>query len=120
MKTFRSSEALKGALVSFRKKNKKIGFVPTMGSLHEGHLSLVRLAREENKAVVVSIFVNPLQFGPKEDFWRYPRNLVRDKALLEKEKTDLLFTPALKEFYGPDFQTSVSVSALSRPLCGLV
>lgn len=89
-----------------------------MGSLHEGHLSLVRLAREENKAVVVSIFVNPLQFGPKEDFWRYPRDLARDSRLLKKEKADFIFAPLPKEFYPEDFETSVSLSRLSRPLCG--
>lgn len=119
MKVLQDSKALRTALSDFRKNNKRIGFVPTMGYLHEGHLSIMRQAKKENRVVVVSIFVNPLQFGPKEDFWRYPRNLVRDKSLLEKEKIDFLFVPALKQFYGPDFQTAVSVKALSQPLCGV-
>lgn len=118
MKTFRNSPALKAALSPLRRKNKKIGFVPTMGSLHEGHLSLVRLAAKENDAVVVSIFVNPLQFGPKEDFWRYPRDLARDSQMLKKEKTSFLFAPLAKEFYAEDFQTQVSLGALTKPLCG--
>lgn len=118
MKVIHDSKALRAALYKFQKKNKTVGFVPTMGYLHEGHLSIVRQAKKENKVAVVSIFVNPLQFGPKEDFWRYPRNLIRDKALLEKVKTDFLFLPVSKDFYEADFQTSVSVKLLSQPLCG--
>ncbi len=118
MKVLRDSKALRRALEGFRKRGKRISFVPTMGYLHEGHLSIVRQAKRENEAVVVSIFVNPLQFGPKEDYARYPRNLARDEKLLTRERTDFLFMPALKEFYKPDFQTSVSVKKLSRPLCG--
>lgn len=102
-----------------RRKGRSIGFVPTMGYLHDGHLSLVRHAKKENDIVVASIFVNPLQFGPKEDFWRYPRNLVRDTQLLKTAQVDVLFTPVLKEFYLPDFQTSVSIKGLSQPLCGV-
>ena len=118
MKTVQSSAKLKSALFEFKRKKKSIGFVPTMGYLHEGHLSLVRRCRKESKVTVVSIFVNPLQFGPKEDYWRYPRNLARDARLLEREKVDFLFTPTSKEFYPEDFQTSVSVKRLSGPLCG--
>ncbi len=116
MKVLRRSDALKKALERYR--NKKIGFVPTMGALHEGHLSLVRLAKKENQIVVASLFVNPLQFGPKEDLKTYPRNFFRDKALLEKEKVDFLFAPSEKTFYSEDFQTLVSVRRLSGPLCG--
>ena len=118
MKVLKDFKALRRALESLRKRGRPIGFVPTMGSLHEGHLSIVRQAKRAEEAVVVSIFVNPLQFGPKEDYERYPRNLARDKKLLAREKTDFLFIPALKEFYKPDFQTSVSVKKLSQPLCG--
>ena len=89
-----------------------------MGYLHKGHLSLVRKAKKENKIVVVSIFVNPLQFGPKEDFSRYPRNFARDSALLKKEKVDVIFKPSAKDLYPDDFQTAVSITRLSRPLCG--
>ena len=119
MRVLQDSKALRAALRKLRKRNKSVGFVPTMGYLHAGHLSIVQQAKKENKAVVVSIFVNPLQFGPKEDFWRYPRDLVRDKALLEKERADFLFLPSLKEFYQPDFQTSVTVKGLGQPLCGI-
>ena len=89
-----------------------------MGYLHEGHLSLVRRAARENDAVAVSIFVNPLQFGPREDFASYPRDLKKDAALLKKERVDFLFVPVSGEFYPEDFQTEVSVKRLSGPLCG--
>ncbi len=90
-----------------------------MGYLHEGHLSLVRASRKENRVTVASIFVNPLQFGPQEDFWRYPRDLVRDMRLLKEGRVDFLFTPLVKELYPEDFQTSVAVKKLSQPLCGV-
>lgn len=89
-----------------------------MGYLHEGHLSLVRLAKKENDAVVVSLFVNPLQFGPSEDFRRYPRDLRHDRRKLAPEKTDFLFLPSAEALTARDFQTTVSVSRLSKPLCG--
>jgi len=106
-------------LHSLKKKGRAIGFVPTMGSLHEGHLSLVRRSKKENQATVVSLFVNPLQFGPREDFWRYPRDVARDTELLRKERADFLFLPHLREFYPAGFQASVSVKNLSQPLCGV-
>lgn len=99
-------------------KREEIGFVPTMGYLHEGHLSLVRKCRHENSFCVVSIFVNPLQFGPNEDLAAYPRDLDRDKALLEKEGVDLLFVPTEQDMYHPDFSTSVKETKLSRYMCG--
>ncbi len=98
--------------------SKKVGFVPTMGFLHEGHLSLVRKARKDNDVVVVSIFVNPTQFGPNEDLDAYPRDLERDCNLLEKEKVDYVFVPQVDEMYPKDFSTSIHVSKLTDHLCG--
>ena len=96
-----------------RSSGKTIGFVPTMGAIHEGHFTLVRRAREESGYVVVSIFVNPLQFGPGEDYQRYPRSLPQDARLLEQAGVDLLYTPDASRFYPPDFATSVEVAGVS-------
>lgn len=95
-----------------------VGFVPTMGSLHEGHLSLIRAARAECKSVVVSIFVNPAQFGPDEDLARYPRDLERDLRLIEPLDVDLVWTPAAEDMYPQGYQTWVEVDALTRRLEG--
>jgi len=95
-----------------------VGFVPTMGYLHEGHLSLVRQARRENQSLVVSIFVNPTQFGPQEDFKQYPRDPQRDLALLEKEKTDIVFMPSVAEMYPPQFSSWVEVGKVTERLEG--
>jgi pantoate--beta-alanine ligase len=95
-----------------------VGFVPTMGYLHEGHLVLVRQASSENSSVVVSIFVNPTQFGPREDFKKYPRHPRRDLALLEKEKVDLVFMPSVAEMYPPKFSSWVEVGKLAERLEG--
>ena len=94
------------------------GLVPTMGYLHEGHLSLVRRARAENDHVITTIFVNPTQFGPSEDLTRYPRDLPRDLALLEAEKVDLVFAPDVSEMYPPGFGTFIDVGPIAAPLEG--
>ena len=95
-----------------------VGLVPTMGYFHEGHLALVRRARAENPSVVVSIFVNPTQFGPQEDFKNYPRDPQRDLALLEKEKTDIVFMPSVAEMYPPQFNSWVEVGKVTERLEG--
>jgi pantoate--beta-alanine ligase len=95
-----------------------VGFVPTMGYLHEGHLALVRRARAENSSVVASIFVNPTQFGPQEDFDKYPRNPKRDLAMLEKEGVDLVFMPSVAEMYPPQFDSWVEVGKVTERLEG--
>lgn len=101
-----------------RRQGKKIGLVPTMGFLHEGHLSLVKAAREKCDLVVMSIFVNPLQFGPNEDFERYPRDIERDRELAKSAGVDLLFTPEVNEMYPKPMLTNISVSHITEPLCG--
>lgn len=101
-----------------RAQGKRIGFVPTMGFLHEGHLSLVREARRRADLVVVSIFINPLQFGPKEDFSAYPRDFARDEALLAQEHVDVIYCPEPAEMYPPGFATCVNVERLTDGLCG--
>jgi len=95
-----------------------VGFVPTMGYFHEGHLSLIRRARAENPSVVVSIFVNPTQFGPQEDFSSYPRDPQRDLAILEKEKTDVVFMPSVAEMYPAGFDSWVEVGKVTERLEG--
>lgn len=101
-----------------RREGRRIALVPTMGFLHEGHLSLVRDAKKRADRVVVSIFINPTQFAPGEDFATYPRDFERDCQLLETEKTDIVFHPALAAMYPDGAETYVEVEKLSRPLCG--
>ena len=106
------------AVAHARSRNQSVGLVPTMGALHEGHLSLVRAARADTDFVVVSIFVNPTQFGPNEDRERYPRSVERDTALCRAEGVDLVFNPIVLAMYRPDSCTFVEVSGLQRKLCG--
>jgi pantoate--beta-alanine ligase len=101
-----------------RGEGKTVGLVPTMGALHEGHLSLVRMAKAQCDRVVVSIFINPLQFGPNEDLAKYPRDFERDRDLLEREGVDFIFAPGVEEMYPPGAITYVTVEGLSDKLCG--
>jgi pantoate--beta-alanine ligase len=106
------------ALHEARAGGARVGMVPTMGALHEGHLSLIRAARAENEVVVVSIFVNPTQFGPNEDYAKYPRDLETDSRLAEGAGADFIFNPSAAEMYADDHSTWVDVEGLTSGLCG--
>lgn len=114
----RTKAELINQISALREQNKSIGFVPTMGFLHEGHASLLRQAASENDAVVLSIFVNPLQFGPNEDLDRYPRDEERDTALAEENGTGIVFIPSVQEMYPGKPLTSVIVNQVTDRLCG--
>jgi pantoate--beta-alanine ligase len=118
MKICKTIDDVRAASRQTRHDGKRLGFVPTMGALHEGHLSLVRAAKAKCDVVATSIFVNPLQFGPSEDLAKYPRTFERDIGLLEKESVDLLFAPAPEEMYPAGAVTYVTVEGLSEKLCG--
>ncbi|MBN2409645.1 MAG: pantoate--beta-alanine ligase [Candidatus Aminicenantes bacterium] len=118
MKKIAAVERMKAAAGEIKTQGRILGFVPTMGYLHEGHLSLVRESLKKADATVVSIFVNPLQFGPREDFRRYPRDPERDEALLEEAGVDILFHPADLDMVPDGFRTTVEVSGLQDKLCG--
>jgi pantoate--beta-alanine ligase len=118
MRAVRTAAALRDALEGRRRHGSSIGLVPTMGALHEGHLSLIRAARRSCDVVVVTVFVNPTQFGAGEDLDSYPRDESRDTALAEREGVDVLFTPAVHEIYPGGFATSVEVAGLTDVLCG--
>lgn len=118
MITLRDSEELGRQLARWRVRNEAIGFVPTMGALHAGHLSLVRLARTHVRRVVASVFVNPTQFGPKEDFSRYPRQPERDAELLAAAGCDLLFLPAVETIYPPGHSTFIEPGGPAEGLEG--
>jgi pantoate--beta-alanine ligase len=118
MRIVRTVEEMKAVSREHRARGERIGLVPTMGSLHEGHLSLVRECRAKADVTVVSIFVNPAQFGPGEDLASYPRDLERDAALLEKEGVDYLFNPEPSGMYPKGFRTFVEVGDLQDRLCG--
>ncbi len=118
MIVIRSIKKLSCYIKGQKKKTKTIGFVPTMGYLHEGHLSLVRRARKETDTVVMSIFVNPTQFSPHEDFKEYPRNLKRDIKLAESCGVDVIFYPSVKSMYPEGYLTYVNVEKITSVLCG--
>jgi pantoate--beta-alanine ligase len=118
MRTIHSVPETQAACRAARREGKRVTFVPTMGALHEGHLSLVRAARAQGDFVVVSIFVNPLQFGPTEDFSKYPRMMAEDCAKLAAENVDLVFAPTKDDMYPPNSSTVVEVHGLSERLDG--
>ncbi len=118
MLTITTAHQMHSAVAGFRKAGRTIGFVPTMGALHDGHLSLVRAARAQCDIVAVSIFVNPTQFGPTEDLAKYPRPFERDHALLEAEGVELLFAPSVEEMYPARATTFVNVEGPSERLDG--
>jgi pantoate--beta-alanine ligase len=118
MRVCHSIDEVRAASRTGRREGKSLGLVPTMGALHEGHLSLVRAAKAQCDLVVVSIFVNPLQFGPNEDLAKYPRNVDRDREQLAKEGVDFIFAPRVEEMYPAGAVTYVTVEGLSDKLCG--
>ena len=118
MKIYDTIKAMRAASREQRSAGKRLGLVPTMGALHDGHLSLIRAAKAQCDQVAVSLFVNPLQFGPREDLTRYPRDFARDRELLENEDVDFLFAPGVEEMYPAEAVTYVTVEGLSDKLCG--
>ncbi|WP_309643147.1 pantoate--beta-alanine ligase, partial [Phenylobacterium sp.] len=109
---------LRAAVAAWKRAGERVAMVPTMGALHEGHLSLIALAKTKADRAVASIFVNPTQFGPNEDFDAYPRGEARDAELLAGASCDLLFAPSVSEMYAPGFSTRVEVSGVAEPLDG--
>lgn len=118
MVTVQQISELKKMVRAAKKAGKRVGFVPTMGYFHEGHLSLMHRAKQENEMVVVSLFVNPTQFGPGEDYQSYPRDLERDHKMAAEAGVDIIFVPEVSEMYRPNFQTFVEVTEVSQGLCG--
>jgi pantoate--beta-alanine ligase len=118
MKLIKTIDEMRAFRKATRQSGKPLALIPTMGALHEGHLSLVRAAREKSDVVAVSIFVNPTQFGPNEDFGKYPRTLESDSALLERQYVDVIFAPSVDDVYLPGAVTWVTVEGMSDRLCG--
>jgi pantoate--beta-alanine ligase len=118
IETFDARAAVHARTAAWRRAGLKVGFVPTMGALHEGHLALVRASLAATDRTVVSIFVNPLQFAPHEDLAKYPRPLEKDRALLEAAGTHALYLPRLEEMYPPASETRVTAEKIAAPLCG--
>ena len=119
MNVCKDIECVRAFVKSQKQKSKTVGFVPTMGYLHEGHLSLVRTAKSMCDSVVISIFVNPKQFGPNEDYNKYPRDFERDFKLLEKENIDLVFTPDVDTIYPEGFSTTINIGRMADILEGV-
>lgn len=118
MEMVKTVNEVRQSVKAWRQAGLTVGFVPTMGYLHEGHQSLIQRAARDNDRVVVSIFVNPMQFGPTEDLESYPRDLARDVALCEQTGANLIFNPEPAEMYAPDFSTFVDMTGLTEQLCG--
>ena len=118
MQVVNTVQDLKKWVQSTTQSGRSIGLVPTMGFLHEGHMALVEAAKAENDVVAMSIFVNPAQFGPNEDFDRYPRDFERDSMLAEKAGVNIIFAPSVKEMYPHDSQITMSAGMLANVLCG--
>lgn len=117
MEIIQAIEEMQDRSLALKRQGRRIGFVPTMGALHKGHLSLMRIAREQADLVVVSIFVNPAQFGPHEDFETYPRDFERDEALCRDEGVEILFYPTAATMYAPDHSVYLEEDALSKGVC---
>ena len=113
-----SAAPMQQQALAWRAENKRIGFVPTMGYLHDGHVSLMRLLRSRCDILITSIFVNPMQFGPQEDFAQYPRDLQRDMKLCENAGVDVVFYPQVEDMYPKNFHTHIEVEYLTETLCG--
>lgn len=118
MKWVETIDEVRKLVTSWRKEGLTVGLVPTMGYFHEGHQTLMREAKKENDRVVVTLFVNPTQFGPKEDFSRYPRDAARDREMAEAAGADVIFAPTVEEMYPEGFQTWVDLGELTQGLCG--
>lgn len=119
MEVIRIPRIMKGTSKDFMLQGKTVGLVPTMGALHEGHISLVRRARQENDITVVSVFVNPMQFGPTEDFEKYPRDIQGDIEKLQHVGADIVFMPEIASMYPEGFSTHIDVEKISEKLCGV-
>lgn len=118
MKIFSNPQEIQNFIKKLKQQKKSIGFVPTMGALHQGHISLIRRARKENDIVAVSIFVNPAQFAPQEDLKKYPRPFKKDVNICKSEGVDVIFAPSPKEMYPENYLTYITVEKLSALMCG--
>jgi len=118
MEVVHTIKDLRKKVQKWRKSGDTVALIPTMGALHDGHLSLVSIGRLHCKRTIVTIFVNPIQFGKNEDLTKYPSNLMQDKSILEKAEVDLLFVPSVKEIYPSEFATKISVRGISQDMCG--